>query len=226
MVRAVTITIIHGCNILGKRSYDINCTQTSSSVHSPALLFKSTSAFFRTMFEKRLPIPLMAVMANMTLRLPSMFVLRIRKMCWNFSGMTKDWKTRWLDHKSGFVQWRHSRQTKRCRPNWPLKISNDGRFARDRGRTVRHFVRFTRRLKWMKNQNDSKLTIFTASFSTKTRERTETNLTTNRSYGNVTTLLVGLDAIGGGSGYLVNSSQRCQHSPYSAGPVSDVCPAI
>lgn len=66
--------------------------QTSSSVHSPALLFRSTSAFFNTMLEKRLPIPLMAVMANMTLRLPSMLVLRIRKMCWNFSGMTKDWK--------------------------------------------------------------------------------------------------------------------------------------
>jgi len=67
--------------------------QTSSSVHSPALLFKSTSAFFNTMLENRRPIPLMAVMANMTLRLPSMFVLRIRRMCWNFSGMTKDWKT-------------------------------------------------------------------------------------------------------------------------------------
>lgn len=67
--------------------------QTSSSVHSPARLFKSTSAFFNTMLEKRLPIPLMAVMANITLRLPSMLVLRIRRMCWNFSGMTKDWKT-------------------------------------------------------------------------------------------------------------------------------------
>lgn len=95
----------HAGNITGERSFIvINCTQTSSSVHSPALLFKSTSAFFRTMFEKRLPIPLMAVMANMTLRLPSMFVLRIRKMCWNFSGMTKDWKTRWIDQKIVFVQ--------------------------------------------------------------------------------------------------------------------------
>jgi len=68
-------------------------TQTSSSVHSPALLLRSTSAFFNTMLENRLPIPLMAVIANMTLRLPSILVLRIRKMCWNFSGMTKDWKT-------------------------------------------------------------------------------------------------------------------------------------
>lgn len=38
------------------------------------------------------PPTLMAVMANAIFLLPSMFVLRTRRMCWNFSGMTRDWK--------------------------------------------------------------------------------------------------------------------------------------
>ena len=33
---------------------------------------------------------LMAVMAKAIFLLPSMFVLRTRRMCWNFSGMTRD----------------------------------------------------------------------------------------------------------------------------------------
>lgn len=39
-------------------------------------------------------ITLMAVMAKAIFLLPSMFVLRTRRMCWNFSGMTRDWKHR------------------------------------------------------------------------------------------------------------------------------------
>lgn len=35
-------------------------------------------------------LTLMAVMAKAILRLPSMFVLRTRRICWNFSGMTSD----------------------------------------------------------------------------------------------------------------------------------------
>lgn len=96
---------------------------TSSSVSSPARLFRSISAFLRTTWAYRLPTPcgvkctawrlenfqqlhwhckqnccqfksptLMAVMANAILRLPSMFVLRTRRMCWNFSGITSDWE--------------------------------------------------------------------------------------------------------------------------------------
>lgn len=38
-------------------------------------------------------LTLMAVMAKAIFRRPSMFVLRTRRMCWNFSGMTRDWKT-------------------------------------------------------------------------------------------------------------------------------------
>ena len=34
---------------------------------------------------------LMAVMAKAIFLLPSIFVLRTRRMCWNFSGMTRDW---------------------------------------------------------------------------------------------------------------------------------------
>lgn len=34
----------------------------------------------------------MAVMAKAIFLLPSMFVFRTRRMCWNFSGMTRDWK--------------------------------------------------------------------------------------------------------------------------------------
>lgn len=36
----------------------------------------------------------MAVMAKAIFLLPSMFVLRTRRMCWNFSGMTRDFKTK------------------------------------------------------------------------------------------------------------------------------------
>lgn len=35
-------------------------------------------------------LTLMAVMAKAIFLLPSMFVLRTRRMCWNFSGMTRD----------------------------------------------------------------------------------------------------------------------------------------
>uniref|UniRef100_A0A8D8U9R5 Uncharacterized protein n=1 Tax=Cacopsylla melanoneura TaxID=428564 RepID=A0A8D8U9R5_9HEMI len=63
---------------------------TSSSEHSPALLFRSMSAFFSTMLENLLPQPLMAVRANMTFLFPSMFVDITRRMCWNFSGITRD----------------------------------------------------------------------------------------------------------------------------------------
>lgn len=65
---------------------------TSSSEHSPARLSKSISAFFKTILAYRRPTPLMAVMANMTFLLPSMFVPMTRRMCWNFSGITRDWK--------------------------------------------------------------------------------------------------------------------------------------
>lgn len=61
--------------------------ETSSSVSSPARLFVSMSAFRKHTYEKRLPTPLMAVMANGTLMRPSMLVFITRKMCWNFSGM-------------------------------------------------------------------------------------------------------------------------------------------
>ena len=59
---------------------------TSFSVHSPARLVRSISAFFKTMLEQRRPTPLMAIMARSILHLPSMFVFMIRKMCWNFYG--------------------------------------------------------------------------------------------------------------------------------------------
>lgn len=36
------------------------------------------------------PLTLMAVMAKAIFRRPSMFVLRTRRMCWNFSGITRD----------------------------------------------------------------------------------------------------------------------------------------
>lgn len=35
-------------------------------------------------------LTLMAVMAKAIFLLPSMFVFRTRRMCWNFSGMTRD----------------------------------------------------------------------------------------------------------------------------------------
>lgn len=41
---------------------------------------------------QRRTLTLMAVMANAIFLLPSIFVLRTRRMCWNFSGMTRDWK--------------------------------------------------------------------------------------------------------------------------------------
>jgi len=37
---------------------------------------------------------LIAVMANGTLRRPSMFVFITRRMCWNFSGITSDWNNK------------------------------------------------------------------------------------------------------------------------------------
>ena len=84
---------------------------TSSSVNSPALLFKSTSAFLQTILANRRPIPckwlfvnqfitmndqltLIAVNANITFLLPSMFVFITRRMCWNLSGITYDL---WVD---------------------------------------------------------------------------------------------------------------------------------
>lgn len=63
---------------------------TSSSEHSPARLSKSTSAFLRTILAYLRPTPLIAVMANITFLFPSMFVPKIRRICWNFSGMTSD----------------------------------------------------------------------------------------------------------------------------------------
>lgn len=225
MVRVVVMITInkYAGNILGECSLiDINCTQTSSSVHSPALLFRSTSAFFKTMFEKRLPIPLMAVMANMTLRLPSMFVLRIRKMCWNFSGMTKDWKTRCIDQKIVFVEWRkwrRSRQMKRRRPTESPKISKDGHFTWNSSSTVCHFVRFTRRFEQIKIEKPKKFKthhLHNVVFNEETRtyENESNQKSVVRWRHNDTG---GLDAIGGGSSYRVCSTQRCQRNHYLAG---------
>lgn len=42
--------------------------------------------------KHRWDFTLMAVMAKAIFLLPSMFVFRTRRMCWNFSGMTRDWK--------------------------------------------------------------------------------------------------------------------------------------
>jgi len=69
---------------------------TSSSLSSPARFVRSTSAFLRTKFEYLLPTPLMAVIANMIFVFPSMFVFITRRMCWNFSGTTRDWKWKYL----------------------------------------------------------------------------------------------------------------------------------
>ena len=54
-------------------------------------LLRSTSAFLMTTFEYLRPTPLIFVRANMTLSLPSTFVLRRRRMCWNafLSGTTR-----------------------------------------------------------------------------------------------------------------------------------------
>lgn len=48
-------------------------------------------------------ITLMAVMAKAIFLLPSIFVLRTRRMCWNFSGMTKDWGEK-KQNRFGFAQ--------------------------------------------------------------------------------------------------------------------------
>merc|ERR1711998_722335 len=57
----------------------------SSVESSPARLLRSTSAFLHTMKAKRRPTPLMAVRAKGALWRPSTLVLRIRRMCWNWS---------------------------------------------------------------------------------------------------------------------------------------------
>ena len=56
------------------------------------LLFMSISAFLHTMLEKRRPIPLIEVMANMIFCLPSTFVFCTRRMCWKSSFATSDCK--------------------------------------------------------------------------------------------------------------------------------------
>ena len=48
------------------------------------------SAFLQTRLENLRPQPLMAVRAYMTLRLPSMLVFWIRRMCWKLSCMIRD----------------------------------------------------------------------------------------------------------------------------------------
>merc|ERR1719350_2007108 len=64
---------------------------TSSVVSSPARLCMSMSHFLQTMFEKRRPMPRIAVRAYITFWRPSTFVLHIRKMCWKF------WDWNWID---------------------------------------------------------------------------------------------------------------------------------
>lgn len=51
----------------------------------------STSAFLQTMLANRLPIPLIEVRANIIFCLPSTFVFRTRRICWNSSFATKDY---------------------------------------------------------------------------------------------------------------------------------------
>merc|ERR1719330_832245 len=63
---------------------------TSSSLSSPALLCRGMSAFFRTMLAYLRPQPLMEVIANMMLVLPSMLVFITRRMCWKLVGATND----------------------------------------------------------------------------------------------------------------------------------------
>ena len=48
------------------------------------------SAFLQIKLENRRPIPLMAVIANIMFRVPSMFVFWTRRICWNLSGETSD----------------------------------------------------------------------------------------------------------------------------------------
>lgn len=67
----------------------ITCS-TSSSVSSPALLVRSMSAFLNTTWAYLHPIPITAVIAKAIFRCPSILVLRTRKMCWNFSRITRD----------------------------------------------------------------------------------------------------------------------------------------
>jgi hypothetical protein len=54
----------------------------------------SMSAFLHTMLEKRRPIPLMEVMANMIFCLPSTLVFSRRRMCWKSSPATSDYNKR------------------------------------------------------------------------------------------------------------------------------------
>ena len=94
----------------------VTIRSTSSSVNSPALLFMSMSAFFKTRLENLLPIPytgdipsstylaftvhqglrftLIAVMPNMHFCFPSMFVFKTRRICVKLSGIIKLYRTK------------------------------------------------------------------------------------------------------------------------------------
>ena len=66
---------------------------------------RSMSAFLQIKLENRRPIPLMAVIANIMFRVPSMFVFWTRRICWNLSGETSDilfvriYQSKWKNHK-------------------------------------------------------------------------------------------------------------------------------
>ena len=58
---------------------------TSSLVNSPARLLESISDFFKMTCANRRPTPGILVIAYKIFVLPSMLVLRTRRMCWNSS---------------------------------------------------------------------------------------------------------------------------------------------
>ncbi len=90
--------------------------QTKNLFHS-YLLFKSTSAFFTTILENRLPIPLMAVKAYIIFLFPSTLVLEIRRMCWKpLSGTKRDCGSKYEQSKRRMgreLEKRKEKQTKR-----------------------------------------------------------------------------------------------------------------